>query len=469
MVNEEKLEYSKENGWVNTTEEEKTVIFDFCEGYIDFLNNSKTERESVVTSVELLKRAGFKDIKDFESLAAGDKIYYINKKKSLYAAVIGKADITEGANILGAHIDSPRLDLKPNPLYESGGLALFKTHYYGGIRKYQWTSIPLALHGVVVKTDGTVVDINIGEDENDPVFMISDLLPHLSASQNKKPLSEAIAGEDLNVIIGSLPMTEIDEDGNVKEVKNPIKNNILNLLNEKYGIKEIDFNSAEIEVVPAYKAKSMGLDRSLIAAYGHDDKVCAYPELCALMNIDSPEKTAICILSDKEEVGSQGNTGMYSLNFELFLLEMLEKMEYNSPYILQKLLSNSKCLSADVTAAYDPTFPSVMEKNNATYINQGIAIEKYTGARGKSSASDANAEFVAYVRGIFEKAEVAYQFGELGKVDEGGGGTIAYILANKGMEVLDCGVPVLSMHAPYEVVGKYDVYMSYKAYKAFLD
>ena len=464
----EKLEYEQKQGWTKVSEEEKNQIFEFCDGYMNFLNMSKTERESVKTSVSLLEKAGFADINAVDKLKAGDKVYYVNKAKSLYAAVIGKKCLTEGVNLVGAHIDSPRLDLKPNPLYEDSNFALFKTHYYGGIRKYQWTSIPLAIHGVVAKADGTIVEINIGEDENDPIFMISDLLPHLAANQSKKPLNEAIAGEDLNVIVGSIPACEIDEDGKKVEIKNPIKNNILRILNRKYGIKEIDFISAELEVVPAFKAKSLGFDESLIASYGHDDRVCAYPELCALIDIEDPETTAVCLLSDKEEVGSQGNTGMHSMNFELFLMNILEKMDYTSPFDLQKLLSNSKCLSADVTAAFDPTFPQVNEKYNSVYAGNGIALQKYTGSRGKSGASDANAEFLGYIRGIFEADGISYQSGEMGRIDEGGGGTIAYILANKGMEVLDCGVPVISMHAPYELVSKFDVYMSYLAYKTFL-
>ena len=464
-----KLEYEQKNGWTLATDKEKKAIFDFADKYMNFLDNAKTEREAVKTTVKMLEKEGFVDINTKKKLAAGDKIYYVNKAKSLYAAVIGTETLEHGINLCGAHIDSPRLDLKPNPLYEDGEIALFKTHYYGGIRKYQWTAIPLALHGVVALANGKVIDIHVGEDDKDPVFVISDLLPHLAAQQSKKPLNEAIAGEDLNVIVGSIPAAkEKDEDGKEKEAKNPIKKNILALLNEKYGITERDFVSAELEIVPAFKARSIGFDGGLIGAYGHDDRVCAFPELMALIDIKKPKKTAVCLLSDKEEVGSQGNSGMKSMNFELFLNQMLEKLDYNSPYALQKLLSNSKCLSADVTAAFDPTYAYVMEKQNAAYLAGGIAFCKYTGARGKSGASDANAEFIGEVRGIMEANNVTYQFCEMGKVDEGGGGTIAYILADKGMEVLDCGVPVISMHAPFEQISKYDLYHSYLAYRAFL-
>lgn len=466
---EVKLEYERKNGWTLATDKEKKAIFDFADKYMKFLDAAKTEREAVKTTVKMLEKEGFVDINTKKSLSAGDKVYFVNKAKSLYAAIIGTESLENGINLCGAHIDSPRLDLKPNPLYEDGEIALFKTHYYGGIRKYQWTTIPLALHGVVSLANGKNVDVCVGEDDKDPIFVISDLLPHLSAQQNKKPLNEAIAGEDLNVIVGSIPVpNEKDDKGEEKPATNAIKKNILNILNKKYGIAEKDFVSAELEVVPAFKARSIGFDEGLIGAYGHDDRVCAFPELMALLDVKKPKKTAVCLLSDKEEVGSQGNTGMKSMNFELFLGQMLEKLGYNSPYSLQKLLSNSRCLSADVTAAYDPTYAYVMEKMNAAYLAGGIAFCKYTGARGKSGASDANAEFIGEVRGIMEANNVSYQFCEMGKVDEGGGGTIAYILADKGMEVLDCGVPVISMHAPYEQISKYDLYHSYLAYRAFL-
>ena len=447
------------NGWSKTDEPQKAEIFKFCGEYIDFLNKGKTEREVVKETKRILDASGFYDIDSKTGLKAGDKVYRINKGKGVYVAVIGKDALKDGINMIGSHIDSPRLDLKQNPLYEDSNIALFKTHYYGGIKKYQWTAIPLAIHGVIVKETGEVVEVNIGEADSDPVFVVSDLLPHLSAKQNKKPLSEGVPAENLNIMIGSMPLDNEDNSS--------VKSNILALLNKKYGIREVDFNSAELEVVPAFKARTMGFDESMIASYGHDDRVCAYPCLRAILDIDQPEKTAVCILADKEEVGSNGNTGMCSMNFELFMMDILEKMGDVNPYSLQRMMSNSKCLSADVTAAFDPTYASVMEKNNAAYLGAGICFNKYTGARGKSGASDANAEFVAYVRGIFEKAGVMYQAAELGKVDEGGGGTIAYILANKGMDVLDAGVPVISMHSPYEVVSKYDVFMTFMGYKAF--
>lgn len=457
----------KNNYWNGIDDSLKNQIMDYCNGYIQFLNAAKTEREAVREAVCLAGKNGFKDITQYDELKPGDRVYGINKNKSLFLAVIGNKPLTDGFNAVGAHIDAPRLDLKQNPLYEDTGLVLLKTHYYGGIKKYQWTTIPLALHGVVALTDGTVVDINIGEDDSDPVFLITDLLPHLSGKQNSKKLSEGIPAENLNIVIGSIPSCEeSDIADETKDVS--ARNTILAILKEKYGINEDDFKSAEIEAVPAAKARSLGLDRSMVAAYGQDDRVCAYSALTALMELGTPEHTALCILSDKEEIGSVGNTGMKSRNFELFLIDLLEKTGIISPYALQRTLSASKALSADVTAAYDPTYSDVMEKNNAAYMGKGISIKKYTGARGKSGASDANAEFIGYVRKIFEDNDVTYQSSEMGKVDEGGGGTIAYILADRGMEVLDCGVPIHSMHSPYESASKYDIYMAYKAYKAFL-
>ena len=459
--NEEKTEDAERHGWLGLTEEEKAAVMEYAEGYMSFLDAAKTEREAVKTVRHMAEFHGFREIGTVKELRPGDRVYGINKDKSVYLAVIGEKDLTEGIHAIGAHIDAPRLDLKQNPLYEDSGFALFKTHYYGGIKKYQWTTIPLALHGVVVMTDGTKIDINIGEDPEDPVFIITDLLPHLSAKQNAKKLAEGVPGEKLNIIAGSVPAGDGEGDS--------VKKNILSILEEKYGMKEDDFRSAEIEAVPAVKARSLGLDRSMVAAYGQDDRICAYPALTALLELERAQKTAVCILTDKEEIGSVGNTGMESRNFELFLMDLLEKSGIVSPYALQRLLSASQALSADVTAAYDPTYPEVMEKNNAAYMGRGISIKKYTGARGKSGASDANAEFVAYVRGIFEAAGVTYQSSEMGKVDEGGGGTIAYILANRGMDVLDCGVPVHSMHSPYESAGKYDIYMAFLAYKAFFE
>ena len=451
----------KKKGWESVSEEEKKRIMDFAEGYIEFINTSKTEREAAREIKRIADGAGFIDLEKAESLNPGDKVYYINHGKSVYMAVIGKEILTGGFNAVGAHIDCPRLDLKQEPLYEDNGLALFKTHYYGGIKKYQWTTVPLSLHGVVAFPDGSTQEICIGEDEADPVFLISDLLPHLAAKQNMKKLNEAIQGEKLNIIVGSIPDEEAED--------NKVKKGILKILKEKYGMEEDDFTSAEIEAVPAAKARSLGFDSSLVAGYGQDDRVCAYPGLMGLLDMgETPERTAVCIFSDKEEIGSVGNTGMASHNFELFVMLPLEKTGIVDPYALQKTFSASRVLSADVTAAFDPTFPEVMEKQNSAFMGRGININKYTGARGKSGASDANAEFVGQVRGIFDAAAVEYQFSELGKVDEGGGGTIAYILADRGMNVLDCGVPVLSMHAPCEISSKYDIYQGYKAYKAFL-
>ena len=461
-----------DNYWKGLDESMKSTIMDYSKGYMNFLDAAKTEREAVKEVVRIARDNGFKDITECNELKAGDRVYGVNRNKSLYLAVIGNKPLTDGFGAVGAHIDAPRLDLKQNPLYEDTGLALFKTHYYGGIKKYQWTTIPLALHGVVALTDGTVVDICIGEDEDDPVFLITDLLPHLSAKQNAKKLSEGVPAENLNIVIGSMPSADVDNDNtdNTSADDNmTAKNTILSILKEKYGMEEIDFRSAEIEAVPAAKARSLGLDKSMVAAYGQDDRVCAYPAFTALMELDIPEQTAICILSDKEEIGSVGNTGMKSQNFELFIIDILEKTGIVSPYALQRTFSASKALSADVTAAYDPTYSDVMERHNCAYMGKGISIKKYTGSRGKSGASDANAEFIGYVRKIFEENDVTYQSSEMGKVDEGGGGTIAYILADRGMEVLDCGVPIHSMHSPYESASKYDIYMAYKAYKAFLE
>ena len=456
----EKLFNKKENGWNTKTEEEKKTIFDYAKGYMDFMNKSKTEREIVQSSKKIAEANGFKDIKEFDSLKAGDKVYYINREKSMYLAVIGEDNIENGINIIGAHADSPRLDLKPNPLYEDGSFAYFKTHYYGGIKKYQWTTIPLSLHGVIVKANGEKITINIGEDENDPIFTITDLLPHLAQEQMERKLKDGVSGEDLNLLIGSIPYSN--------EGAEQVKLNILNLLNQKYGITEVDFLSSELEIVPAMKCRSLGFDSSMVAGYGQDDKICVYTELTALVDMKkTPARTAVCIISDKEEIGSMGNTGMESHVFDTFVSELLNKLGVNRPNLLDKVFCNSKMLSADVDAGVDPIYANVSEKNNASYLGRGIGLNKYTGARGKSGASDANAEFVAEIRNIFETNDVRYQIGELGKVDIGGGGTIAYILANKGIDVIDCGVPVLSMHAPYEVTSKFDLYEAYRGYKAF--
>ncbi len=457
---QKRLFNSKKSGWENLNDEMRLEIDNYCNSYMDFLNNGKTEREVIKESRRIAEINGFIDIKNMEYLKPGDKVYYVNREKSMYLAVIGYDNIENGINVIGAHADSPRLDLKPNPLYEDDGFAFFKTQYYGGLKKYQWTTIPLAIHGVIVKKDGEKIEVNIGEDERDPVFVITDLLPHLAQEQMQRKLSEGVKGEELNLLIGSIPYND-------KDVNEKVKLNILNILNQKYGITEVDFLSSELEIVPAFKARSLGFDGSLVAAYGQDDKICVYTSLTALMNIQAPKTTAVCIISDKEEIGSMGNTGMESHVFDTFVSELLNKLGVNRPNLLDKVFCNSRMLSADVDAGLDPTFASVAEKNNASYLGKGIGICKYTGGRGKSGASDANAEFVAYIRGMLESNNIAYQISELGKVDLGGGGTIAYILANKGMDVLDCGVPVLSMHAPYEVTSKFDVYSAFLTYKAF--
>ena len=455
-----KLFNVKKDGWEEADEAERKEIFDISEKYMEFLNQAKTEREFIKKARELADKNGYKDIMEFETLKPGDKIYFVNREKSMYLAIIGEESIEKGMHIIGSHVDSPRLDLKPNPLYEDTGLAYFKTHYYGGIKKYQWTTIPLSIHGVIVKKNGEKIELNIGEDEKDPIFTITDLLPHLAQEQMEKKLKNGINGEDLNLLIGSIPYKD-------EKLTEKVKLNILDLLNKKYGITEADLNSAEIELVPAFKARSLGLDESMVAAYGQDDKVCAYTSLAAMMNLKNVKNTAVCILSDKEEIGSMGNTGMESHMFDFFVSEMLNKLGINRPNLLDKVFCFSKMLSSDVDAGFDPIYASVSDKTNAGFIGKGIAIVKYTGARGKSGASDANAEYVAWVRNVLDKNDIKYQLTELGKVDIGGGGTIAYILANKGTDVIDCGVPVLSMHAPYEVTSKYDIYSAYKTYEAF--
>ena len=451
---------NKKCGWDTLSVDIKQDITRFNDEYIHFLNRSKTEREATSFITEILDKNGFVNIKDKMILVPGDKVYYVNRAKSVYAAVLGSKPVEAGLNIIGSHIDSPRLDLKPNPLYEDTGFAYFKTHYYGGVKKYQWTTIPLSIHGVIVKANGEKITINIGEDDEDPIFTITDLLPHLAQEQMEKKLKDGVAGEDLNLLIGSIPIGD-------EKVTERIKLNILKILNDKYGITEKDFVSSELELVPAFKARSLGFDRSMVAAYGQDDKICAYTSLRALLDTVTPVKTAVCIFADKEEIGSMGNTGMESHVFDTFISELLNKTNTNRPNLLDKVFCNSKMLSADVDAGLDPIYASVSEKNNAAYLGKGVGLNKYTGACGKSGASDANAEFVAQIRNIFESNNIMYQVSELGKVDTGGGGTIAYILANKGVDVIDCGVPVLSMHAPYEVTSKFDVYEAYRAYAAF--
>ena len=455
-----KLFNKKENGWNSKTAEQKQEILDYAKGYIDYMNKSKTEREIISTSTEIAHQNGFKDIKDCETLKVGDKVYWNNRGKSMYLAIIGEKSIEEGINIIGAHADSPRLDLKPNPLYEDSEFAYLKTHYYGGIKKYQWTTIPLSIHGVIAKANGEKILVNIGEDENDPIFVITDLLPHLAQDQMEKKLKNGIDGEDLNLLLGNIPY------GNKSEAE-AVKLNILNILNQKYDITEADLLSSELEVVPAFKARSLGFDGSMVAAYGQDDKVCAYTSLKAMMSLENVKTTAICILSDKEEIGSMGNTGMESHVFDYFISELLNKTGENRTNLLDKVFCFSKMLSADVDAGFDPLYASVSDRHNAGYLGKGISLNKYTGARGKSGASDANAEYVAWVRNVLEKNDIKYQVAELGKVDVGGGGTIAYILANKGVDVIDCGIPLLSMHSPYEVTSKFDIYSAYRTYKSF--
>ena len=459
----DELLMNDKNGWEELSEKEKKEILSFNDGYINFLNKGKTERECVKEAKEIAEANGFKEISKVKKLKAGDKVYEINRGKNIVLAVIGEEPIENGMKVVGAHIDSPRLDLKPNPLYEDNGFAYFKTHYYGGIKKYQWVTMPLAIHGVIALKNGKNVEVNIGNEEDDLTFVITDLLPHMARRQMEKKLSEGIEGEDLNLLIGSIPFND-------EKVSEKVKLNVMKLLNEKYGIVEKDFISAELEIVPAFNAKSLGFDRSMVAGYGQDDKVCAYTSLKAICEVENPKKTAVCILVDKEEIGSVGNTGMEARAFENFVLEMIAlRGEEKTPNTLAKALANSKMLSADVDGAFDPIYASVAEKRNSSFFGMGVGLNKYTGARGKSGANDANAEYVAELRKLFDDNKVRFQISELGKVDEGGGGTIAYILANKGMDVIDCGTPVLSMHSPYEVTSKFDVYMSYRAYKVFME
>lgn len=429
---------------------------EFAIGYKEFLDKAKTERECVTLAKKMLTEAGYKEFDIAKKYKAGDKVYKINRGKALIATTFGSKDLNEGLRINAAHIDSPRLDLKPNPLYEKNELALFKTHYYGGIRKYQWVTIPLSMHGVVVKKDGTKVEINIGEAEEDPVFMISDLLPHLGMKQGERKLAEGITGEELNIIVGSLPLDDAD-------IKDAVKLHAMKLLNDRYKITEKDFARAEIEFVPALKAKDMGFDRSLIAAYGQDDRICAYPALVAEIETKKPEFTTVTVLADKEEIGSVGNTGLHSN----FVYDFISMLATNKKADVRVVCENSACLSSDVNAAYDPTFDSVFEANNSCYLNHGCVLTKYTGARGKYSSSDASAEFMAKVIDIMDNAGVHWQIGELGAVDVGGGGTVAQFIAMLNIDVVDLGIPVLAMHAPYEVASKLDLYNGYKAFKAF--
>lgn len=453
----------RENAWLKYDQKELKNVMKFSDGYKEFLSFSKTERLATIEATRQLKAAGFVDAKEVKSVKAGDKIYFINKKKNVCAFIIGKKPLEEGLRILGAHIDSPRLDLKEHPLYEKNGFALGDTHYYGGVKKYQWTTIPLALHGVVCKKDGSVVDVNIGEDAKDPIVGITDLLIHLSAEQMALPLAKAITGENLDITLGSMPLDE--------KSKEPVKANVLKLLKKKYGIEEEDLISAEIEIVPAGPARDYGLDRSMVAGYGHDDRVCAYTSLKALLDVEveKVEYTSCVILVDKEEIGSVGATGAQSVFFENTIADLSVLMGSKHPmYSARKAMENSKMLSSDVSAGFDPLYPQVNDPKNAAYFGQGIVFNKYTGARGKSGSNDSNPEYYAFIRKVVDEANVNWQNAELGKVDQGGGGTIAYILGNYNMNVIDAGIPVLNMHAPMEIVSKADVYEAYRAYLAFL-
>lgn len=454
----EKLFYNPKHASEVISQEETDKADAFCEEYKNFLNKAKTEREAVVYVLEKAKKNGFVEFDRAKKYNAGDKVYYNNRGKSIILAVIGKKGLESGTRLSAAHIDSPRLDMKQNPLYEDTEIAYFKTHYYGGVKKYQWTAIPLSLHGVVAKRDGTKAYVNVGEDDNDPKFVVTDLLPHLAAEQMKRTLADGIRGEELNILIGSRPFKD-------DEASEKVKLNIMNILFEKYGIIESDFLSAELEAVPAFKSCDIGFDRSMIGSYGHDDRVCAYPAAEAIFNIENPEYTAITVLTDKEEIGSDGNTGLNSSYLKYFVADLANMQGVN----YHTVLSNTHCLSADVNAAFDPTFPDVSERRNASYINKGVVITKYTGSRGKAGTSDASAEYMGEIRSMLDGAEVVWQSGELGKVDAGGGGTVAMYLAALDIDVVDLGVPVLSMHAPFEVVSKLDVYMAYRAFKTFFE
>lgn len=451
-----KLCYERPNAAKVMSDEQLKTAYEFCENYKTFLDNAKTEREAVITSVKMAEKEGFCEFDAKRRYSAGDRVYVNNRGKSAAFIVFGKKSAAEGLRVTAAHIDSPRLDLKPNPLYEDRELAFFKTHYYGGIRKYQWPTVPLSLHGVIIKKDGTSVTVKIGEDASDPVFVVSDLLPHLAMEQNKRTLAEGIKAEELNVLVGSHPFKS-DEGSEL------VKLNVLNILFEKYGVVEEDFLSAELECVPAFKARDLGFDRSMIGSYGQDDRVCAYPSLIATFDTKAPEYTVVCILADREEIGSEGNTGLKSK----FVEQLIDDIASAEGVPCRDVLRATKCLSADVNAALDPTFSDAFEPRNASTLGGGLCVTKYTGSRGKSSTSEASAEYMAFVRKTFDDAGVVWQTGELGKVDIGGGGTVAKYLSNLGMDVVDVGVPVLSMHSPYETTAKTDVYATYLAVKAF--
>ncbi len=453
----EELLMKKQNGILKVSDEDVKKADEFCEGYKDFLNRAKTEREFIKESLALAKEKGFVEFDYSKNYQAGDKVYYNNRNKALVLAVIGRNGSKNGIKMAAAHVDSPRVDLKPNPLYEDNGLAFFKTHYYGGIKKYQWTAIPLSLHGKVIKKDGTSIEIRLGEDIGDPCFCITDLLPHLAKEQMKKTMLEGFTGEDLNILIGSRPFKD-------DEASEAVKLNIMRLLNEKYGIIESDFLSAELELVPAFKSSDIGFDRSMVGGYGQDDRVCAYTALRAILDCENPRSTVMTILADKEEVGSDGNTGMHSSFFRYFIADLAKMDGLEGRHVLSK----SKCLSADVNAAFDPNYASVYESMNSSFINNGVVITKYTGSGGKYDTSDASAEFMGEIRKMLDENNILWQPGELGKVDGGGGGTVAKFIANLNVDVVDLGVPVLSMHSPFEVVSKVDTYMAYMTFKNFL-
>ena len=445
-----------ENGGEILSDEVIKEAYDFCEGYKEYMNNGKTEREVVALTIDILQKHGYKEFEIGKKYKAGDKVYKNNRGKALIMSTIGTLSTAEGVHITASHIDSPRLDLKPRPLFEEAQLAYLKTHYYGGIKKYQWTAIPLALHGVVCKKDGTTVAVKIGEDKTDPVFCITDLLPHLAADQMKQTLAEGIKGEQLNILVGCMPFKD-------DKASEKVKLNIANILFEKYGIVESDFLSAELSLVPAFDAQDVGLDRGMIGAYGHDDRVCAYPSLIAEIEAKNPQHTTVTVFADKEETGSDGNTGLNSM----FMIDFIEDLAAMQGVQLRHVLEKSKCLSSDVNVAFDPAFADVTERKNTTYINYGVSLTKYTGARGKGGTNDASAETVAYFRTLLDDAGVMWQTGELGKVDQGGGGTVAKYVSFHNIDTIDLGVPVLSMHSPFEVVSKCDVYMTYKAIEAY--
>jgi len=456
----DKKEALKRNAWMRIEDKELDQVIDFNEGYIDFLSRVKTEREAVDYIVEQARLKGFTDINEVKQLEVGQKLIITEKGKICGLLVMGNRPLEEGINMVASHLDSPRLDLKARPVYEADGVVLLKTHYYGGIKKYHWVSMPLALHGVVVKKDGQKIDVCIGEKDGDPVLTIADLLPHLGKEQMEKKASEVVSGEALNALAGSMPLREEESDS--------IKKYLMQLLKESYNIEEDDFTSAELQLVPAYAARDVGLDRSMVGAYGQDDRVCAYTSLQAILEVEKPERTALCLFVDKEEIGSTGNTGLQSLLIENIMAEILHKAGQQDYFMLRKCLAASYALSADVNAAIDPNYPEVFEKMNCSFLSNGVVLTKYTGSRGKAESNDANPEYLGAIRALFDNHNVVWQVGELGKVDLGGGGTVARYMAYYGMEVVDCGVAVMGMHSPFEVVSKADVYMTYQAYRAFM-